>query len=70
MSEEEQALQHLIERCDVKIATHIGVMIGIIFGSFTILGFLRGAGFPPKNLYVVFNNDRDIGCFSNLPFCV
>jgi len=45
-SEEGQALQHLIERYDVKIATHIGVIIGIIFGSFTILGFLRGAGLP------------------------
>jgi len=46
MSEEEQALQHLIERYDVKMATHVGVIIGIIFGSFTILGFLRGAGLP------------------------
>jgi len=48
MSEEEQVLLRLMSRYDTKIASHIGAIIAITFGSFTILTFLRGAGFPPE----------------------
>lgn len=44
----EQLLLGLVRRYDTKMATHIGVIIAITLGLFSILPFLRGAGLPPK----------------------
>jgi hypothetical protein len=50
IGDNEQLLLGLIRRYDTKMATHIGVIIAITFGLFSILPFLRGAGLPPKTM--------------------
>lgn len=48
MSEEDGDLLGLMRLYNAKVSSHIGVIISVTFGSFAILNFLRGTGWPPK----------------------
>ena len=48
-------IQTLVERCDVKIATHVGAMVAIVFGSFALLSVVEGTWWLlPENKWVLY----------------